>query len=1375
MRYIFNPITEALEAPDNPSPMYDNLGKRFNLVEGGLARTNFLKGSEKKYTPNFKFIDTDERYIMKQVSNITGKIKYVLHEVPYLGMESAYEGKFDKIEDAIRARNITEQKLIKKYKLPKNYFTWSKGEKKWFNSPIGKVISRADLLKEIKAGKTLTEIAGELYNKHKAYFDKLPSKTFSTGKRGFGEYAFSKVNQIRNALGVQVSTRYVRGQEPNKLKENRKIQKILAQSEARYDNVIKDIKNFIDKNKAKYKKQKYGGAHQLQEAVLDMLEKKYPKLLRVSEGSTKGGGNIIKGQRLIPKGIFSGDLLGGDYGHHLNLKRMVYKGLDLPFSMQDMAKHAYKSGDYEKSIKKLLPIAQEKKLLPKTYKTPSGNTVKLTARNYADYVRHSLTDPLFKIFGNIIRWSPEHPGGMTRAALKGLMDVETLTHVQPMQSFAEEGVHWRQSPNVLKGSSLDKQLTGLLRHAENASDAMRPKYLTAANKLSKKLGFKYGTPQTMYHWNGKNIVSRYPKLTLQDTMVAKTKAAIHNFIANKSMKNPNFKDLPIKLQNAIKAINAEDLSKGHKLIKAHLQDVIIKPYWKVSSDIKLNNFAGAINLDVVPAGVRNVVGKVAGAFGKALKILGPASLGLDVIPFVQARDLGIEDVTKVGGKNLAEMYLNLPRTIEDVFHVAGEGTWKDFGSKKEDDRFWKPKAEFGQRATVKALRETSSEDIIKKLQDQLKPADANLLVSDPYPDKVEIEEKIKNALEQKAWADSLPANHPLVLKEEEETVSTPARSFFTPIPTDKITGRYEGNYATGGPVVPRVAYKDGSNWLDKLSDDDVYNLSRGWRTDMKMDPDVMDRIKQKQILDAQAANEAGFKHRSQYEDTGSFIPEYVQDVVKKGFGTKEGLKYMGSKAGEGALEGFEWFIYQIPHLMKELDKRGLTTMDGQAVSKMQKYLKENKGKMNWMELMYTPNWGEEFLGFKMNDYQKEQMQKLKDRFGETEIPEGIASTGTAAELGTMFLADPFIIWGAGSKLSKLKGKKDKLVNVDETIDIGKRDFTKSVGAVGLTAFLATAFPFLFKAKKNITAAKNVAKVAETVKQFGNVRGMPDWLPSFILKAKNDGKLLSLPDKNYIEPLIYKIMLPVKRRYYTSTSKDRGIGKLDDNPITSRGEKDHWGSKASKMETRIEEVPVTVTHNPNTGEMTVSWTGTDNFGDDIERSFNYRAGETGSQNYAADELGQGTSKETVVVEEPEFQYTEPDYSSMGAEDTSPDSALFLDAYDDADEIVEAMEAYVKGVDDKFKTQAANEMKLYNETDIHYGDAEGRQTADGDWIEGDNNLPIKGSDDKGVTDVYHPNRKKKAMGGKASGPPPLSGPVPEGLRSLKPGAIYNEWIN
>jgi len=794
----------------------------------------------------------------------------------------------------------------------------------------------------------------------------------------------------------------------------------------------------------------------------------------------------------------------------------------------------------------------------------------------------------------------------------------------------------------------------------------------------------------------------------------------------------------------------------------------------VSSDIKLNNFAGAINLDVVPAGVRNVVGKVAGAFGKALKILGPASLGLDVIPFVQARDLGIEDVAKVGGKNLAETYLNLPRTIEDVFHVAGEGTWKDFGSKKEEDRFWKPKAEFGQRATVKALRETSSEDIIKKLQDQLKPADANLLVSDPYPDKVEIEEKIKNALEQKAWADSLPANHPLVLKEEEEeTVSTPARSFFTPIPTDKITGRYQGTYATGGPVVPRIEYKDGSNWMDKLTDDDVYNLSRGWRSDMKIDPKVLERIKLRAIQKQAEAHEEGFLSPLDYEPGGKMahkkgwgiIPPYQADVFKKSFGTKKGLQYTGTKLGQGVVEGTEWLIDIIPHVMKELDERGLSPgiPDSKAYSKMKKYLKENKGKFNWMELLMPENltWHKTGWFGDMDERSKKYMEQLKDKTGD-KVPVGVRSVGTAAWLGGMF-ADPFLIYSmlpkalqTGAVLSKLKAFKEAkgAKQIDET----RRDFNKLLGMGGVMAVIAKTFPFLLKGGSKV---KNVAKVAETVKQFGNVRGMPDWFPAFMLKAKNKGKMLSMPDRQFVEGFVYKLMLPVKKRYYPSTL----------------GRKQHPG--AGKPEIRIKEVEVTVTQHPN-GEMSVSWTGTDNFGDEIERSMTYKPGDTGTQNYAIDEIGKGVSKERVVVNEPEFEYVEPDYGSMGFEDTSPDSAAYLDAYDDADEIMAAMEEMVKGVDDKFKKQAAGEIKLYNETDVHYGDAEGRQTADGDWIEGESNLPIKGSDDKGVTDVYHPEwakkkRTKKAMGGKASGRPPLSGPVPEGLPSIAPGVIYNEWIN
>ena len=122
------------------------------------------------------------------------------------------------------------------------------------------------------------------------------------------------------------------------------------------------------------------------------------------------------------------------------------------------------------------------------------------------------------------------------------------------------------------------------------------------------------------------------------------------------------------------------------------------------------------------------------------------------------------------------------------------------------------------------------------------------------------------------------------------------------------------------------------------------------------------------------------------------------------------------------------------------------------------------------------------------------------------------------------------------------------------------------------------------------------------------------------------------------------------------------------------------------------------------------------------------------------------KEEVVIQDPEFEYVEPDYSSMGPEDTSPDSASYLDAWDDADEIVEAMEEWVKGVDEKFKKKAAENMRLYNQTDEHFGTATGYQNTAGDWIPDDNNMPFPDTD-KSTTDVFKPDwsRKKKASGG------------------------------
>ena len=513
--------------------------------------------------------------------------------------------------------------------------------------------------------------------------------------------------------------------------------------------------------------------------------------------------------------------------------------------------------------------------------------------------------------------------------------------------------------------------------------------------------------------------------------------------------------------------------------------------------------------------------------------------------------------------------------------------------------------------------------------------------------------------------------------------------------------KYQGR-RTGG----RVPYRNGS----------ILGDARGWeRMPDQRDPAMLEAQKQRLAEQVKKANERRFLHRSQYEDTGSFIPEYVQDVAKTTFGTSEGRKYLSSKFGEGVTEGIEWLGMQLPHLIGQTSPVGLI--------KMQKRMKE--GNFSWADLLYQPKLGEK-LG--MNDYQQKQLEKLRDKAlagGKRGIPKGVETLGTTGELTGAFL-DPFAAYG-GYKFLKGKTPKIKKTGTEEPVDIGRRDTLKIIGTGGLVAALAKIWPGIFKGSKAKVASK-VAK-ANYVKQFGNVKGMPDFIPSFILKATQSGKLKALPDKDYMSGMVYEVMLPVKRRYYPTTLGHKY-------PV----------DKTVKPEIRMEKVPVTVEHVPNTGEMVIHWKGIDNFGNEIDRSMYYKPGETGTQNYAADELGRGTSKEEVVIQDPEFEYTEPDYSSMGPDDTSPDSPSYLDAWDDADEIVEAMEEWVKGVDEKFKKKAAENMRLYNQTDEHFGTATGYQNTAGDWIPDDNNMPFPDTD-KSTTDVFKPDwsRKKKASGG------------------------------
>ena len=208
-------------------------------------------------------------------------------------------------------------------------------------------------------------------------------------------------------------------------------------------------------------------------------------------------------------------------------------------------------------------------------------------------------------------------------------------------------------------------------------------------------------------------------------------------------------------------LSAEDTTKLSRTIQSIIS--------KKNSGLNVVDIArwGSAELSALDDIAGKLPSKALSAFGKLLKVAGIAAIPLDVIPVVQARDLGIKNWGTVGGKNLAEIYTNLPGMIWE----AGEWAVSKARGKEHE---WKPpyEATFGQRATAKALRETSVEDLIANIEAQGKLV-ANKTgvaygqqVLDPLVGEGEINKRIENALKQKEYYDSLPTDHPLIKEEE---------------------------------------------------------------------------------------------------------------------------------------------------------------------------------------------------------------------------------------------------------------------------------------------------------------------------------------------------------------------------------------------------------------------------------------------------------------------------------------------------------------------------------------------------------------------------------------------------------------------------------
>ncbi len=88
---------------------------------------------------------------------------------------------------------------------------------------LSDIYSREQLISDIKKGKTLRQIAQDLFDNNKAHFNKIPIKQYDD--KGVTR-KLDRVTQIINTLEGNISTNLNQVKLPPKIEENKKLQKI---------------------------------------------------------------------------------------------------------------------------------------------------------------------------------------------------------------------------------------------------------------------------------------------------------------------------------------------------------------------------------------------------------------------------------------------------------------------------------------------------------------------------------------------------------------------------------------------------------------------------------------------------------------------------------------------------------------------------------------------------------------------------------------------------------------------------------------------------------------------------------------------------------------------------------------------------------------------------------------------------------------------------------------------------------------------------------------------------------------------------------------------------------------------------------------------
>ena len=631
MAYVFDPINNTLIDDEDKS-----LGNKLALLDSDLEAA--IQSLNEKFGPGT---------VQQGTQGIPTPPKTIEREM----FEKAFKADGGSIRQEFAPKNKIR---LAGTTIPGKYETQA-ASSKWLPN-----YSYNDLLADLEKGLSKLEIAKKVYQNNKQLYDSIPIEEKSFLKQ-YNNIEDAKVAKIANSIKNRLQSK------PALNKLNEKNTATLKKLE---NSVVKDVDKWIKNNKSKYIGKQ--GAYKLFENDLfKFLEKNYSRLIKTAKGISE---STIAGDKFISKfANKSGYASSTDEGSNYRaVKKKLYKALGIDFGrdMTGQGKKTYKSS--VNAVKKLLPIAQEKGIIPKTYMggKAKNKVVKITPQNYFEYLKQTQTDPLKKVFNNLLTFSVEHPGGLARAAQ--LLDSESLGKIIPLER-GEFGEDIRGKPinaNRIKGQRYDTQISRLIKKAQfETTDFSKVKnFLKQANLISKKAANEFGTLQSTYTAvkgsDGKiQIKVKHPNISLNDSLVSKTKNAIHSFIANDGMNRDVFNKLPEKLKKAVTLIN--DNKSADAVLKSHIKDI----FPEEGKGVKLNSFAGVIDFDMIPDNVKATVAKGANALGKSLRVLGVATAPLDVIPFSEQSAKGLRgtELLKTGGAKLIESYLNAPQSIASLF------------------------------------------------------------------------------------------------------------------------------------------------------------------------------------------------------------------------------------------------------------------------------------------------------------------------------------------------------------------------------------------------------------------------------------------------------------------------------------------------------------------------------------------------------------------------------------------------------------------------------------------------------------------------------------------------------------------------------------